>query len=79
MSHDLLTHWFIVALAAGLVIYPVGRILGRMGLSPFLAIVAVFPFVNLVALWIVAFIDWPRPSERDGDSALRDAGDLKHG
>lgn len=63
MAHDLLTHWMLVALTAGLVLYPVGRILGRMGFSSLLAVVALLPFVNLLALWIVAFIDWPKRSD----------------
>jgi hypothetical protein len=50
--------WFI--LTAGIVIYPLGRILSRMGFSPFWAILAFIPFVNLVALWVLAFADWPR-------------------
>jgi hypothetical protein len=50
--------WFIVMIAV--VIYPVGRILGRMGVfSPLWAIVTFIPLVNLIALWIVAFTDWP--------------------
>lgn len=42
-----------------LVVYPAGRILRRMGFSPLLVVVTLIPFVNLIALWIVAFIDWP--------------------
>lgn len=55
-----LASWIAIAVAVGVVLYPVGRILRRMGFSPLLSIVAFFPFVNLLALWIVAFIDWPK-------------------
>ena len=50
--------WFIVMIAA--VIYPVGRILGRIGFSPLWSIVMFIPVVNLIALWILAFTEWPR-------------------
>ncbi len=49
--------WFIVMLAA--VLYPLGRILGRIGFSPLWSIVAFIPVVNLIALWLLAFADWP--------------------
>jgi hypothetical protein len=53
------THWlwFIVMIAA--VVYPVARILSRIGFSPLWSIVMFVPLVNLIALWILAFTDWP--------------------
>jgi hypothetical protein len=50
--------WFIVMIVV--VIYPVGRILSRIGFSPLWSIVTFIPLVNLIALWILAFTDWPR-------------------
>jgi hypothetical protein len=50
--------WFIVMIAA--VIYPVGRILGRIGFSPLWSILMFIPVANLIALWILAFTEWPR-------------------
>lgn len=55
-----LAHWLMFAIAVVLVIYPVGRILGRIGFSPLWSIVAIFPLFNLIGLWIVAFTDWPK-------------------
>jgi hypothetical protein len=49
--------WFIVMIVV--VAYPVGRILSRIGLSPLWVIVMFIPILNLVALWILAFTDWP--------------------
>lgn len=49
--------WFIVMIVV--VIYPVGRILSRIGFSPLWSIVIFIPLVNLIALWIFAFTDWP--------------------
>ena len=55
-----LAHWLMFAVAVASVVYPVGRILRRMGFSPLLSIVALVPLLNLLALWIVAFIEWPK-------------------
>ena len=54
-----LGHWLIFAVMVTVILYPTGRILARIGLSPFWSILALIPFVNLVALWLLAFIDWP--------------------
>ena len=53
-------HWVIFLLAIGIVLYPVGRILARMGLAPLLSLVLLIPFLNLIALWLVPFVDWPK-------------------
>jgi len=42
------------------VLYPIGRIPDRIGLSPFWCVLAVIPIVNLIALWVLAFADWPK-------------------
>ena len=54
------SHWIFFAVMVAVVLYPIGRILGRIGLSPFWSVVAMIPFVNLIALWVLAFSDWPR-------------------
>lgn len=58
-------HWAVFVLMAVLLLYPIGRILGRIGLSPFWSVLAVIPLVNLIALWVLAFAEWPGR----GDSA----------
>jgi hypothetical protein len=55
-----LWHWVVFTAMVAVVLYPIGRILGRLGLSPFWSIFALVPFVNLIALWVLAFADWPR-------------------
>jgi hypothetical protein len=50
------------AVVAVLLIYPTGRILMRMGLSPFWAVLAFVPLLNVLGLWILAFMAWPRGS-----------------
>ena len=53
-------HWFWFIVMVALVAYPVGRILNRIGFSPLWAIAMFIPLVNLIALWILAFTEWPR-------------------
>jgi hypothetical protein len=55
-----LTHWIVFAVFVAAVLYPVGRILDRIGFSPFWSVLVMIPFVNLIGLWGLAFIDWPR-------------------
>jgi len=54
-----LGHWLFFAVMVAALLYPVGRILGRIGFSPFWSILAFIPLVNLLALWLLAFVDWP--------------------
>ncbi|WP_244111976.1 hypothetical protein [Burkholderia diffusa] len=57
-------HWIAYLVMAVLLLYPVSRILKRIGLSPFWAILALVPLLNLVGLWFLAFIDWPIGTRR---------------
>ncbi len=41
-------------------VIPVAKILGRIGFNQWWAAVAIVPMVNLIFLWVLAFIDWPR-------------------
>ena len=53
-------HWIMFAVIAALILYPTGRILSRMGFSPFWSVVAFIPLANIIGLWIVALAAWPR-------------------
>jgi hypothetical protein len=57
-------HWLFFIAVAAAVLYPIGRILSRMGFSPLWSVLAFVPFVNLVALWVLASIDWPEQRDR---------------
>ena len=59
-----LIHWLVFAVTVAVILYPIGRILGRIGLSPFWSLVALIPFVNLIALWALAFGHWPRDADK---------------
>jgi hypothetical protein len=41
-------------------VVPFWRIFGRMGLPPWLSIMASLPLVNLIVLYFVALTPWPR-------------------
>jgi len=53
-------HWIVFAIVAALVLHPIGRILSRIGFSPFWSVVAFVPVANLIGLWAVALATWPR-------------------
>jgi hypothetical protein len=53
-------HWVIFAVMMAVVLNPIGRILDRIGLSPFWCVLVLIPLVNLIALWALAFADWPK-------------------
>jgi hypothetical protein len=54
-----IAHWFFFVVMVAVVLYPVGRILNRIGLSPFWSLLIFVPVVNLIALWVLAFSGWP--------------------
>lgn len=59
-----LLHWlFFIAMVVA-VLYPIGRILSRIGFSPLWSLVVFVPLVNLLALWILATSDWPEQESR---------------
>jgi hypothetical protein len=51
-------HWIAFIVVAVAFLYPIGKVLRRVGFSPLWSLLAVVPFVNLVALWVFAFTDW---------------------
>jgi NADH:ubiquinone oxidoreductase subunit 3 (subunit A) len=58
MSGFGLAHWFLFVAMVAVILYPVGRVLGRLGLSPFWSLLVFIPIVNLIALWVLAFSEW---------------------
>ena len=54
-----LGHWVVFAIMVAILLYPIGRILSRIGLSPLWSVLAIIPIVNLIGLWLLAFADWP--------------------
>ena len=37
-----------------------GNILAKAGFSSWFALITLIPFVNIIALWVFAFIQWPK-------------------
>lgn len=60
-------HLVMFAITLVAFLYPVSRILQRIGYSPAWALVALVPLFNLVALWVLAFSEWP--PKRDGNAS----------
>lgn len=66
-----LWHWLVFAAAMAVVLYPVGRILDRLGFSPFLSLIAVVPILNIIGLWLLATAEWPRDPRNSSDQTRR--------
>jgi len=52
-------HWILFVGIVAVILYPIGRILGRLGFSPFWSLLVLVPLVNLISLWVLAFSEWP--------------------
>jgi hypothetical protein len=50
--------WLIIYILV--LVIPIARILGRLGINQWWAALAVVPLVNLVFLWVLAYAEWPR-------------------
>jgi uncharacterized membrane protein YhaH (DUF805 family) len=44
----------------------IGRVLRRAGYSSWWALLVLVPLVNLVALWVFAYVRWPAIDEASG-------------
>ena len=55
-----------IGMGSLVVVWPAARICRRVGLSPWLGILAVVPIANVVLLWFVAFSPWPLLPASDG-------------
>lgn len=54
-----IAHWFIVLLWAAIFIVPAWRIVSRAGFPGALSLLLLIPIVNLVIIWVFAFVRWP--------------------
>ena len=52
-------HWLILLTISMIWVVPSAVILRKAGFSGWLALIAFVPLVNLVALWVFAFVKWP--------------------
>ena len=61
-------HWIVFVVMVAVVLYPIGRILRRLGISPFWSLLVFIPLVNLISLWVLAFSNWPAERSRMASS-----------
>ena len=54
-----LWHWSVVLIVSAIWVIPLWRIVGKAGFPRPLALLAFVPGVNLVMLWVFAFVRWP--------------------
>lgn len=59
MGHWSIFHWLVVLIYLFVIGLPVSIILRRAGYSRAWAILAIFPLINVIGLWIFAFSKWP--------------------
>lgn len=52
-------HWVILVALFVVFAWPASRILKRLGISPWWALLAPVTPLNLIGLWILAYIRWP--------------------
>jgi len=53
-------HWLILMLLILLIVWPVRKILRRMGFSGWWAVVMFIPAANYIGLWVLAESPWPK-------------------
>ncbi len=53
-------HLIVLVMVLAIFIWPASRILKRVGLSPWMALLFAVPLVNIIFLWIFAHMRWPR-------------------
>jgi hypothetical protein len=57
----------IISVILSIVIVPVwlmGKILAKAGFSAWFSLISFVPIVNVIALWIFAFIPWPNGDQQ---------------
>ena len=76
-----MTAWHLTTFAifAAIILYPTGRILQRMGFSPFWSVLALIPLMNVIGLWFVALVPWPHEAHAPGATALKPGYQIRTG
>jgi len=53
-------HWLIFLIYVAVFVIPIAKVLRRLAFSPWLALLAIVPLVNVIMLWVFAYGRWPR-------------------
>ncbi|WP_317204921.1 hypothetical protein [Janthinobacterium sp.] len=59
-----LWHWMVFMLALVVPAWLFSRIVPKAGFPAWWALLGLIPVVNLVALWVLAFSEWPEQPKR---------------
>ncbi|OJY23563.1 hypothetical protein [Pandoraea sp. 64-18] len=59
MEHLSIWHWLILFIMVVFLLYPYARIIRRAGFSPWWVLLAFVPMLNLIMIWVFAFVQWP--------------------
>ena len=46
-------------------IVPIAKIVSKAGFSKWLSVLAIIPLINVVFLWVFAFVSWPNQRESE--------------
>ena len=60
--------WLIVA--AVFLLIPAWRIVKRSGMNPALSLLLLLPIVNIIALWLFAYAEWPALKQQTTASTM---------
>lgn len=52
--------FLILVIVVAFVVWIHGRVLNKAGFSRWWVLLVLVPIVNLAAIWVFAFVDWPR-------------------
>jgi hypothetical protein len=52
-------HWIVVLFWLAILIVPTWRIVKRAGFPGALSLLGLVPVVNIILLWVFAFVKWP--------------------
>ena len=52
-------HWAIILFFVAIYVVPVWRIVSKAGFPGVLSFLALVPVLNIVMLWVFAFVKWP--------------------
>jgi len=58
----------LVVLYLFVVVFPIWKILDRMGFSGWLSLLSLVPILNLVMLWVLALSTWPVERQNIGET-----------
>jgi hypothetical protein len=52
-------HWLIILIYVAIIVVPCWRIVSKAGYPGALSLLALVPLVNIILLWVFAFVRWP--------------------